>query len=99
MCIRDSGIIVQLPIEDSEQTNEILNAVSVQKDVDGLAQGSPFDPATPTAIMWLLAGYNIDLRGKKFAVVGKGLLVGAPLIRMLKSSDYDVTLVDTSTEN
>ncbi|RLC96089.1 MAG: hypothetical protein DRI46_14180, partial [Chloroflexi bacterium] len=77
------GIIVQLPLADPEKQDEILNAVSLAKDVDGLAEGTSFDPATPTAIMWLLAGYNIDLRGKKFVVIGKGPLVGAPLIRML----------------
>lgn len=93
------GIIIQLPIEDSSQTEEILNTVAIEKDVDGLAENSSYDPATPTAIMWLLAGYNIDLRGKKFAVIGKGLLVGAPLIKMLEISGHDVTLVDTSTEN
>ncbi len=93
------GIIVQLPIENPSQTKEILNAAAIEKDVDGLAKDSLFDPATPTAIMWLLAGYNIDLRGKKFAVVGKGLLVGAPLISMLEASGHNVASVDSDTKN
>ncbi len=93
------GIIIQLPLEDPSQNDEVLNAVSLEKDVDGLAEGTSFDPATPTAIMWLLAGYNIDLRGKKFVVIGKGPLVGAPLIRILQESDYNVTSADKSTKN
>jgi methylenetetrahydrofolate dehydrogenase (NADP+)/methenyltetrahydrofolate cyclohydrolase len=93
------GIIVQLPLEDPSKGDEVLNAVSLEKDVDGLASGSGFDPATPTAIMWLLAGYNIDLRGKKFAVIGKGPLVGAPLIRMLEASEHEVVSADRATED
>lgn len=93
------GIIVQLPLENPDQRDEILNAVALEKDVDGLAQGSGFDPATPTAIMWLLAGYNVDLRGKKFVVVGRGPLVGAPLIRMLEASEHEVSSADVNTEN
>lgn len=93
------GIIIQLPLEDPAQRDEILNSVALEKDVDGLAQGTGFDPATPTAIMWLLAGYNIDLRGKKFAVIGKGPLVGAPLIRMLEASGHEVATADRATED
>ncbi len=47
--------------------------------------------------MWLLAGYNIELRGKKIVLVGRGKLVGAPLERMLLASGYDVEVVDSKT--
>src|ERR1700722_8865448 len=53
------GIIVQLPLTDPEQTDEIVNLVAPDKDVDALGTNAQFDPATPMAIMWLLAGYNI----------------------------------------
>ncbi|MEJ0073358.1 MAG: hypothetical protein WDN27_04760 [Candidatus Saccharibacteria bacterium] len=55
------------------------------------------DPATPLAIMWLLAGYNVDLRGKKIVLVGRGKLVGAPLERILLASGYDVSVIDSKT--
>ena len=45
------GIIVQLPIADTTQTQEILELVAPTKDVDGLRRDSPFIPATPQAIM------------------------------------------------
>lgn len=51
-----------------------------------------FESATATAINWLLAGYDIDLVGKKIAIVGRGRLVGAPLERMWRNSGYNVTV-------
>lgn len=91
------GVIVQLPLQDPSQTDEIVNLVSAQKDVDALGAQPDFDPATPMAIMWLLSGYNVDLRGKRVLLVGRGKLVGAPLERMLKASDVDVHVADRST--
>ncbi len=91
------GIIVQLPLEDTSETDRIVNLVAAGKDVDALGKDARFDPATPLAIMWLLAGYNIDLAGKKVLLIGRGRLVGAPLERMLKASDIDVWSVDRST--
>lgn len=91
------GIIVQIPLPDTSQTTEVLNAVSVNKDVDGLAKDSTFDPATPMAVNWLLAGYNVDLRGKNIVIVGNGRLVGRPLARMWRDSDLTVEVADRST--
>ncbi len=93
------GIIVQIPLPDPSQTDQILNAVSPQKDVDGLAEGSPFDAPTPIAISWLLAGYNIELgKGNQIVVVGHGRLVGKPLVKMWKNTEYNVLTVDKQTE-
>lgn len=93
------GIIVQLPLERPEETDALVNLVAPEKDVDALGKNAQFDPATPMAILWLLAGYNIDLRGKKVLLVGRGKLVGQPLERMLKASDVDVWSVDRSTSD
>jgi methylenetetrahydrofolate dehydrogenase (NADP+)/methenyltetrahydrofolate cyclohydrolase len=91
------GIIIQLPIENEEETDEIIDLVSPDKDVDALAKSTKFDPATPTAILWLLAGYNVDLRNKKILLVGKGKLVGAPLYKMLLDSGLSVKVADKTT--
>lgn len=93
------GIIVQLPLEDPAETDEIVNLVAPGKDVDGLGKDATLEPATPLAILWLLAGYNIELRDKHIVLVGRGKLVGAPLERMLLASGYDVTVVDRSTQD
>src|SRR3990167_9161582 len=60
-----TGIIVQLPLPDMEQADELLNMIDPGKDVDGLAEESDFVPATPTAILNLLEGYHKALKGKK----------------------------------
>jgi methylenetetrahydrofolate dehydrogenase (NADP+)/methenyltetrahydrofolate cyclohydrolase len=88
------GIIVQLPLTDTAQTDEVVNLVAPEKDVDALGSNAEFDPATPMAIMWLLSGYNVELNGKKILLVGRGKLVGAPLEKILASSGQDVEVVD-----
>ena len=93
------GIIVQLPLSDVSQTDNIVNMVVAEKDVDALGENAKFDPATPMAILWLLSGYNVELRGKKILLIGRGKLVGAPLERILKSSDYDVEVVERGVED
>lgn len=88
------GIILQLPISNSDQTDELLESIREDKDVDGLRKRAIFQAATPTAINWLLAGYGVDLKGKKVAIVGRGRLVGAPLEKMWLKSDVDVTVFE-----
>ena len=88
------GIILQLPISNSEQTEELLESIREDKDVDGLRKRAIFQAATPTAISWLLAGYGVDLKSKKVAIVGRGRLVGAPLEKMWLKSGVDVTVFE-----
>lgn len=88
------GIILQLPISNPGQTEELLESIREDKDVDGLRKRAIFQAATPTAISWLLAGYGIDLKGKKVAIVGRGRLVGAPLEKMWLKSGVDVTVFE-----
>ena len=106
-----SGIIVQLPLIDTDTTDEIVADIPAIKDVDGLSNtysdlvehedglitiDNPdtrehhFDSATATAILWLLAGHNIDFAGKRIAVVGRGKLVGKPLMSMWTKSGNTV---------
>jgi methylenetetrahydrofolate dehydrogenase (NADP+)/methenyltetrahydrofolate cyclohydrolase len=91
------GIIVQLPLERPEETEQIVGLVAPEKDVDALGKNAIFDPATPMAILWLLAGYNVALEGKKVLLIGRGKLVGAPLERMFKASGIDVSVADRAT--
>jgi methylenetetrahydrofolate dehydrogenase (NADP+)/methenyltetrahydrofolate cyclohydrolase len=85
-----TGIIVQLPLAECDMG--ILDLIPLEKDVDGLRGES--DTATAMAIHWLLTGYGIDLEHKKLAIVGHGKLVGAPLEKMWRESNYDVTVFD-----
>lgn len=88
------GVIIQLPLEDKTKTNEAVNAVAPNKDVDGLGSDATMTPATPMAIDWLLAGYNIVLRGKSIAIVGNGRLVGAPLAKLWQPQGLNVQVYD-----
>lgn len=89
------GMIVQLPLADKSETEEAVNLVAESKDVDGLSDKATVTPATPLAIMWLLAAYNVDLAGKRIAIVGKGRLVGAPLIDIWGEAGYDIDIIDS----
>lgn len=91
------GIIVQLPLSDPARTDEIVNLVAPEKDVDALGASATLDPATPMAILWLLAGHNVDFQGRRVLLVGRGKLVGAPLEKMLLASGVDVHVADRST--
>jgi len=93
------GIIIQLPLADESATQASVDLVAPQKDVDGLGMDATLDPATPLAIIWLLAGYNVDLRGRQIAIVGNGRLVGAPLARLWQMSGYDVTVFDEDSKD
>ncbi len=87
-----SGIILQLPIVEKEKTDELTALITPVKDVDGLSDNGNYDSATATAINWLLAGYDIKLDAAKIAIVGRGKLVGAPLLKMWQKSGFDVTM-------
>ncbi|MBI5621633.1 bifunctional 5,10-methylenetetrahydrofolate dehydrogenase/5,10-methenyltetrahydrofolate cyclohydrolase [Candidatus Falkowbacteria bacterium] len=87
------GLIIQLPLPASLQTDAVLNLIQPDKDVDcltetnwrAIAVGAPiFLPPTPAAILAILEHYHIDLPGKKIAVVGHGRLVGRPLCLILE---------------
>lgn len=91
------AIIVQLPLENPSETEEVVNLVPAGKDVDGLGAEPDFEPATPLAILWLLSGYNVDMAGKEVLLVGRGKLVGAPLERMLISSGITPNVADKYT--
>ena len=89
-----SGMIVQLPLKKKEETDAVVSLIAPEKDVDGLSGAGEFGSATATAINWLLAGYNIELSGKKIALVGRGRLVGAPLYKMFKDSGLEVRVFE-----
>jgi len=87
-----TGIIIQLPLTDKAKTEELCNLIAPAKDIDGLSEHAKFDSATATAILWLLTGYDIDLKNSHIAIVGRGKLVGAPLYKMFTDSGYNVEL-------
>ena len=93
------GIIVQLPLADPSETDRLCNMIAPEKDVDGLGESAAFPSATAEAIDWLLAGYNIELIGKRITLVGQGKLVGAPLAKLWQGRGFNVTVLDENSAN
>lgn len=93
------GIILQLPIPASFSKQKLLDEVVLEKDVDGLATGSRFVPATARGIAELLEFYDIQISGKKVAVLGRSTLVGAPTAKLLKAKGAKVTVCHSQTPN
>jgi methylenetetrahydrofolate dehydrogenase (NADP+)/methenyltetrahydrofolate cyclohydrolase len=92
-----TGINVELPFADAPELEAAaLAAVDPAKDVEGLAPDSPFEIVTPRAILWLLAAYNVDVKGM-IAIVGQGRLVGAPLADRLEAAGHQVARLDEHT--
>lgn len=92
-----SGVVIQLPLPDSIDTEKIIKKVDERKDIDGFS-GS-FVAPTAQAILDILDYYQIDLKQKKIVIVGHGRLVGQPLEIILKTKNIFVTVCDSKTEN
>lgn len=88
------GIIVQLPLSQPEYTDLVTASIPSAKDVDGLGGESPFDPATPSAILRLLEGNGVDYVGERVTLLGRGRLVGLPLHDMLERAGAEVYAFD-----
>lgn len=92
------GLIVQLPLPDNLDTDQIISAIDPKKDVDDLTKSSQFLSPSPQAIVEIIDEYKIDTQDKKIVIVGHGRLVGAPLENLLKERQLDVQAVDDKTE-
>ncbi len=106
------GFIVQLPLPAHLNENEVLLAISPEKDVDGfhpmnvglMALGMPrYLPATPYGILQMLERYEIPTEGKNCLIIGRSNIVGTPLSLLLSRKGYPgnctVTLAHSRTQN
>jgi methylenetetrahydrofolate dehydrogenase (NADP+)/methenyltetrahydrofolate cyclohydrolase len=102
------GIMVQMPLPRHLDSDEVLDMVSPDKDVDGLTTvnlgrlvwgGAKLVACTPQACMHLIESVVPDLSGKTAVVVGRSRLVGKPLFHLLLSKNCTVTQAHTKTEN
>jgi methylenetetrahydrofolate dehydrogenase (NADP+)/methenyltetrahydrofolate cyclohydrolase len=95
------GILVQLPLPKSLDTEKIINAVDPAKDVDGLhphnagrlAAGLPaLSPCTPLGCIILTKSVHASLQGLNAIVIGRSNLVGRPLLQLLLNENATVTI-------
>ena len=101
-----NGIMIELPIPDKYNEKRLLNTIINSKDVDGLTDinvgraiggRKTLMPPTVLAIMTLLKENNIELECKHVVVVGKGKLVGKPIIFQLLTEGATVTVCHSKT--
>lgn len=106
------GILVQLPLPAGMDREEVVNAVSPDKDVDGfhalnmgrIVHNTPrFLPCTPAAVQHILREYEIDLAGKHVVIINRSIVVGQPLALMLmqnaEAANATVTVCHDHTKN
>lgn len=106
------GILVQLPLPDHINEENILYAIDHNKDVDGfhpvnigkMMIGAPcFLPCTPHGIQQLLLRNDIEISGKHVVIVGRSNIVGKPLAMILiqknPGANATVTICHTRTKD
>lgn len=104
------GFIVQLPLPKHINEQNIINAISPDKDVDGFTSVNvgrmvlsedAYLPATPMGICTLLKRYGIETAGKHCVVIGRSNIVGTPVANLLSRKGFDctVTLCHSKTQN
>ena len=105
-----NGILVQLPLPGGLDEERVLQAISLEKDVDGfhpinigrLAQKgreSLFVPCTPAGIMYLLKDSGVNLEGAEAVVLGRSNIVGMPVALLLVKSNATVTICHSRTKD
>lgn len=102
-----NGIMVQLPLPTTFNSQNILNKIDVTKDVDGLNAynlGKMFAnhddtllSATTKAISKILSEYGIDVKGKDVVVVGSSVQVGLPTTALFLNLGSTVTICNENT--
>jgi len=104
----NSGIVIQLPLPKNLDSQEILNLIPPEKDIDCLSQGGLDNfyggeplilPPVVGAVSHLLREYKILVKKKNIVVIGAGRLVGQPVSKWLLSKKAKVLVADKFTKN
>lgn len=102
------GILVQLPLPRHIDTHKILEAIALEKDVDGfhinnaglLMTGQPlFRPCTPYGVMKMLEAISYPVRGAHAVIVGASNIVGKPQAMLLLQAGATVTICNSKTRD
>lgn len=107
---RVNGILVQLPLPAGLDEERVLNAISIEKDVDGfhpinigrLAQKGReplFVPCTPDGCIYLLDQVGVKLEGTNAVVLGRSNIVGMPVALLLVRRNATVTICHSRTKD
>jgi len=101
------GVLLFRPLPRHIDIDTVRNALSVEKDIDGIGDGAlagvftgninGFAPCTAHACMEILNYYGYKLEGKRVTVVGRSLVIGRPIAMMLMDENATVTICHTRT--
>jgi len=102
------GIIIQFPIFEGWNFEELITKVDPQKDVDGFLPNSSFRGATALGVWEMLTAFALEegfltteefLKDKNIALLGKGKTAGGPTRDLLKEKNIQFSLIDSKTIN
>jgi methylenetetrahydrofolate dehydrogenase (NADP+) / methenyltetrahydrofolate cyclohydrolase len=102
------GILVQLPVPKHIDSKAVIDAIAVEKDVDGfnpenlglLAQRTPrLRPCTPYGCIKMLEHLGIDPKGMDAVVLGQSNIVGRPAALELLMKGATVTICHSATKD
>lgn len=103
------GCLLFRPLPKQFDDRTIRAALSPEKDIDGITDGSlagvftntaiGYPPCTAQACLEILRYYDLPLSGKRAVVVGRSLVVGKPAAMMLDRQNATVTLCNSRTQN
>lgn len=105
-----NGILVQLPLPKHLDEEAVLNAISLEKDVDGFhpvnigrlamkGRDPLFIPCTPNGCIRLLDESGIEISGANAVVVGRSNIVGLPVAMLLQQRNATVTICHSRTKD
>ena len=103
-----NGILVQLPLPAHIDSHKVLEAIALDKDVDGfhiqnaglLMTGQPlFRPCTPYGVMKMLEAIQYPVRGAVAVIVGASNIVGKPQAMLLLQAGATVTICNSKTRD
>lgn len=102
-----NGIMIQKPILEKFDYQELVDYIDDRKDIDGVTTSNQeriknnqeaIIPCTVRSVLKVLEEYQILLKNRKIVIVGKSNLIGMPLYHILKRDNH-VILCDSKTEN
>ena len=103
-----SGILVQLPLPKQIDPEAVIEAIAVEKDVDGFhplnagllaVGGAGVAPCTPLGCLMLLKHHAGDLAGQRALVLGRSNIVGKPMAALLLREHCTVTIAHSRTRD
>ncbi len=102
------GILVQLPLPKHLNEDEVIEAISPKKDVDGFHVVNTgnlwigeegFISCTPAGIIELLKRSGVEMAGKECVIVGRSNIVGKPMAALMLRENATVTICHSRTAN